>query len=427
MRKSITANHHPVYSLPTGQTAGEKLRELCLEGLRERYQGNAEMLPGGQPSQLVQERLDRELSVINKLGAANYFLIVWDFINHARETGIPASAVGSASGALVCHALYISHVCPLKHGLLFERFLTEAWKYPVDLLINVCKERFQELVLYLREKYGEDCVAQTKGCGFVISDRPLANYLAVTSSPELNQWTSSDVEDAGVLHLGCLGVRDLTVLSKAVNFIEQAADERFDLQELPLDDEETFQLIRRGDTKGVFHLSSEGIRDLLRQIKPEHFYDIVAVLAVYRPGPIEAGIVEMYVDAKRGQKRGYKIDVVNEILSETYGVMVYQEQVMRILNRVGRIGLADAYKAIKEISIRQEKESVAAFYERYMEGAASQGFCEADANDLWKAIMKYTGLGFCKSHAVGQALIAYQTAFLKAHYPDEFKLAYRVT
>jgi len=504
----LNQRHFPIYApLPEGQTAEQYLRELCLQGLHDRYADDQEMRPGGQLSQVVLDRLDRELGVICKLGFPNYFLIVWDFVRQAREMGVPATARGSGVGALVSYALYLSHVCPIRYDLLFERFLDESRKEAPDIDIDFCKERRGEIIRYVKEKYGEENVAQigtfgtlaaraaikdvgralgvplarvneisamvpeelhitlgkaleksedlrkvyetdgevrevldlarkieglarnigTHAAAVVIGDQPLTEYVPlcrVTGKEDvITQWSMNDVERAGLLKMDFLGLRNLTILRTTVDLIEQTTGRRIDPQEFPLDDRETYALLQRGETKGVFQLESGGIRDLLQKMKPDHFGDIIATNALYRPGPLEGGMVEDYVAVKHGRKQPeYKHPVLRDILGETHGVMVYQEQVMRILNRLGGIELAKAYSCIKAISKKKEKD-IAANHEKFIEGAMASGLSRHDAQDIWSLIEKFAGYGFNKSHSTAYALIAYQTAYLKTHYPVEFMAA----
>jgi len=233
----------------------------------------------------------------------------------------------------------------------------------------------------------------------------------------------NDVEAAGLLKMDFLGLRNLTILSKAVELIEQSTGTRIDPLEFPLDDEATFALLRRGETKGIFQLESGGIRDLLQRMKPDQFSDVIATNALYRPGPLEGGMVDDYIAVKHGRKPAeYAHPVLKDVLEETNGVMVYQEQVMRILNRLGGIELASAYTCIKAISKKKEA-LIAKNYEKFIQGAMEQGMSSKDANEIWNLIIKFAGYGFNKSHSTAYALIAYQTAFLKAHYPVEFMAA----
>ena len=258
----------------------------------------------------------------------------------------------------------------------------------------------------------------THAAAVVIADKPLTEYVPlcrVTGKDDvITQWSMNDVEAAGLLKMDFLGLRNLTVLSKSVELIEQTTGERVEPETFPLDDAKAFALLQRGETKGVFQLESGGIRDLLQRMKPDSFHDIIATNALYRPGPLEGGMVEDYVMVKHGRKEAqYSHPVLKDVLSETHGVMVYQEQVMRILNRLGGIPLANAYTCIKAIS--KKKESIIK--------ATESGMAKKEAQHIWELIIKFAGYGFNKSHSTAYALIAYQTAYLKANYPVEFMAA----
>ena len=499
--------HFPVFTLPDDKSAEDALYELCVQGLKERYADNPEMYKDGVLADVVVERLDRELGVINKLGFPNYFLICWDFVRHAREIGVPATARGSGVGALVCYALYLSHVCPINYDLLFERFLDENRLEAPDIDIDFCKQRRAEIMRYVKDKYGEENVAQigtfgtlaaraaikdvgralgiplarvnqvtgmvpeqlgitldgaletsddlrkayendgeirelldlarrieglarnvgTHAAAVVIGDKPLTEYVPlgrVSGKDDIiTQWSMNDVEAAGLLKMDFLGLRNLTILQKSVDLIEQTTGERVDPQKIPLGDKETFALLQRGETKGIFQLESGGIRDLLQRMKPDSFLDIIATNALYRPGPLEGGMVDDYVAVKHGrQKAEYKHPVLKDILEETNGVMVYQEQVMRILNRLGGIPLAKAYTCIKAISKKKEA-IISENHEQFIAGAVEKGLSKKEAEEFWVMILKFAGYGFNKSHSTAYAFIAYQTAWLKAHYPVEFMAA----
>ncbi len=500
--------YFPSFKLPDQRDSTQYLRDLCEQGLRERYEGDSEMVSAeGVLAEVVQKRLDRELSVIEKLGFDDYFLICWDFVVVARERGIPATARGSGVGAIVCFALYLSHVCPIKYDLLFERFLDENRLEAPDIDIDFCKDRRGEVIQYVKEEYGEANVAQigtfgtlaakasikdvgralgiplhrvnqitgmvpeelkitissaldksadmkmvydsdpeiremldlamrieglarnvgTHAAAVVIADEPLTEYVPLcrVSGKEdvITQWSMNDVEAAGLLKMDFLGLRNLTILRIAVDLIEQTTGERIDPLKFPLDDKETFALLCRGETKGVFQLESGGIRDLLQRMKPDHFLDIIATNALYRPGPLEGGMVDDYIAVKHGQKEAtYEHPVLKDILEETHGVMVYQEQVMRILNRLGGIELASAYTCIKAISKKKEA-IIQANREDFLKGAVEQGLSQKVAENFWNMIVKFAGYGFNKSHSTAYALIAYQTAYLKAHYSVEFMAA----
>ena len=503
----LGARHFPIFDLPETETAEGKLRSLCVDGLKKRYKNEPEMLADGELTEVVMKRLNRELDVINKLGFANYFLICWDFVDQARKRDIPATARGSGVGAIVCYALYLSHVCPIRYDLLFERFLDENRLEAPDIDIDFCKERRGEIIRYVKDKYGEENVAQigtfgtlkaraaikdvgrvlsiplsrvnqitgmipdqlgiklkealevsdelrqaydgdpdvkmmidfamkleglarnigTHAAAVVIGDKPLTEYVPLgrVSGKEdvITQWSMNDVEAAGLLKMDFLGLRNLTILSRVVDIIENTTGKRIDPHDFPLDDKATFASLQRGETKGVFQLESGGIRDLLQKMKPDHFHDIIATNALYRPGPLKGGMVQEYVDVKLGRKQAsYLHPVLEEILTETHGVMVYQEQVMRILNQLGKIQLASAYTCIKAISKKKE-ELIESNREQFIKGALEEGLKQKEVEDLWRMILEFAGYGFNKSHSTAYALLAYQTAYLKTHFPVEFMAA----
>ena len=499
--------YFPNFECPEQKTPLEYLRDLCLKGLFERYEGDETRIIDGELSDEVMARLDRELGVIEKLGYPTYFLIVWDFVHHARAKGISATARGSGVGALVCYALYLSHVCPLRYDLLFERFLDESRTEPPDIDIDFEKERRQEVIDYVKERYGHEMVCQigtfgtlaaraaikdvgralgvplarvnqitemvpdelkitigkaldksaelkqtyegdpevrelldlamkieglarnvgTHAAAVVIADKPLTEYVPLGRVPGkqdvITQWSMNDVEASGLLKMDFLGLRNLTILSRAVQLVKQTTGEDIDPLKFPLDDKESYALLQRGETKGVFQLESGGIRDLLQRMKPDAFTDIIATAALYRPGPLEGGMVDDYVNIKHGrQQPEYKHPVLKEVLEETNSIMVYQEQVMRILNRLGGIPLANAYTCIKAISKKKEA-LINQNYEAFISGSVENGLDKKDAEEIWNLIIKFAGYGFNKSHSTAYALVAYQTAYLKAHYPVEFMAA----
>ena len=526
----LTTMHYPVFQPPAEKTDVEYLRELCLDGMKWRYgeDWDSELQQNGEPrgvsprmtsdddqppSQLVAEpqvyldRLNYELDVIERMGYASYFLIVWDFVRFSRENGIPCQARGSAVGALVGYVLGLSNVCPIKYDLLFERFLDPNRSEPPDIDIDFCRDGRQAVIDYTKEKYGEMNVAQigtfgtlkakaairdvsramaidlkrvdeickfvpetlgiklkdaikesadlkeaydndpaiqrmldiamrleglarsagTHAAGVVVADEPISNYIplqTITGKTDIiTQWDGPTVEMAGLLKMDFLGLRNLTILDKAVKNVKKHRGIDLDPDKLPLDDRETFALLQRGETKGIFQLESGGMRDLLTKMKPDKFEDIIATSALYRPGPLEGGMVTDYVERKHGREEvPSQHPIIDEVLAETYGVMVYQEQVMRILNRVGGIELASAYKCIKAIS-KKKLEIIAKFREEFVSGAAKQNMGEEQAMNLFGLIEKFAGYGFNKSHSTAYGAVAYQTAYLKAHYPQEFMAA----
>jgi DNA polymerase-3 subunit alpha len=494
----------PSFQPPENATPESYLRRLCDEGLRARY--------GENPAPEVLERLELELGVINRMGFASYFLIVWDFVRFAREAGIPNSARGSACGALVSYLLYLSHVDPIHYDLLFERFLDPNRSEAPDIDIDLCQDRRYEVIDYVRQKYGaanvaqigtfgtmaakaalrdvgralniplsrvdqvaklvpqvlhitlEDAIAKepalkklgeedaeiaklldyakrleglarnagTHAAGVVIADRPLSELVPLQKLPNKDkekevvttQWNMGDVEKAGLLKMDFLGLRNLTILDAAVRLINSRhVHDPLDLAALPLDDAKTYALLQRGETKGVFQLESPGIRDLLIKMKPDRFADIIATNALYRPGPLNGGMVDSYVNRKHKREEAvYLHPVMREVLEETHGVMVYQEQVMRILNRLGGIELSQAYACIKAIS-KKKTEIIAQGRAQFLKGATENGLSKEQATKIFDMIEFFGGYGFNKSHSTAYALLAFQTAYLKAHYPTEFMAA----
>ncbi|MDR1290725.1 MAG: DNA polymerase III subunit alpha, partial [Planctomycetaceae bacterium] len=498
--------YFPVFSPPDGLSSDEYLRKICIDGLQKRYADNPNRCKDGVLSEEVIARLDRELSVIAKLGFPNYFLIVWDFVRVAEERGIHRTARGSGVGALVCYALNLSHVCPLEFDLLFERFLDENRVEAPDIDIDFDQNRRGEILDYVKEKYGEANVAQigvfgtmaarqsikdvgrvlnvpisaveavTKlvpdepkakikmalevseelkkryeadsevreiidyakkleglarqagvhACAVVIADKPLIEYLPLQKVKDANivtQWQGQDVEKAGLLKMDFLGLRNLTILDQTIQLVKQTTGEDINPYKFPLDDKQTYELLCRGETKGIFQLEGGGIRELLQRMRPDCFRDIIATLALYRPGPLEGGMVDQYVEVKHGRKHAvYDNDVMREILGETNGVMVYQEQIMRILNRLGKIPLGNSYSCIKAISKKKE-DQVGKYREQFTKGATENGMSKDKADEIFELIIKFAGYGFNKSHSTAYALVAYMTAYLKAHYPVEFMAA----
>ena len=530
----FTKRCFPAFQLPKKQTPESYLRELCEQGLKDRY---AHLLNGSEPEEkkkgkkkqenadapvvnleTVRKRLDHELGIIEKMGFASYFLVVWDFVRFAREKGIPCTARGSGCGAIVSYTLYLSHVCPVEYDLLFERFLDPNRKEAPDIDIDFCQDRRGEVIQYVKEKYGAESVAQIgtfgtlaakaaikdvgrvldipldrvnalcklvpmhgqiagslteakgnadfrreyesdpdlvklieiatklEGCnrnvgthaaGVVIADGPITDYVPVQRPPKkttddngaadtdtvTTQWEMGILEKVGMLKMDFLGLRNLTVLDKCVKLIKKTRGEDIDPGTFDLNDKTTYDLLQSGQVKGVFQLESEGIRDLLKRMKPDNIRDLIAVLALYRPGPLSGGMVDSYVNRKHGREKwDYPHPVLKDILDETYGVMVYQEQIMRILNRLGGIELSKAYACIKAISKKVE-EKIAAAKNDFIAGCVKQKVDEPTAEDIFAKIVHFAGYGFNKSHTAAYAQIGYQTAYLKAHYCAEYMAA----
>jgi DNA polymerase-3 subunit alpha len=508
IKLDFKARHFPAFTPPAQKSPEDYLRELCAQGLEDRY--------AGAPPRAAAERLRHELDVICGMGFASYFLIVWDFVRFAQEHGIPATARGSACGALVSYVLKLSHVDPLEYDLLFERFLDPSRNEAPDIDIDFCQDRREEVIAYVKRKYGEHSVAQiatfgtlaakaalrdvgrvldiplerigrltnlvpktlgitlddaikqspelrqeyetdpqlcelidiarklegtnrnagTHAAGVVIANGPLTDYVPVhrvarkgeggnkqEEAVVTTQWVMGDLEKVGLLKMDFLGLRTLSLLDNAVKLIEKTRGERIDLYKLPLDDPATYALLQRGEARGVFQLESEGIRELLKRMRPDSIRDIIAIMALYRPGPLGGGMVDAYINRKHGRERPiYPHPVMEEILAETYGVMVYQEQVMRILNRLGGIDLSSAYACIKAIS-KKKHEIIDQRRSEFLKGAVERGVGEDLAREIFDQITYFGGYGFNKSHSAAYAYVGYQTAYLKAHYSAEFMAA----
>ena len=504
----FTKRHFPVFVPPLGKKPEAYLRELCHSGLINRY--------GENPSKIITDRMDHELAIIERMGFASYFLVVWDFVRFATEKGIPSNARGSACGALVSYVLGLSHVCPLEYDLLFERFLDPNRSEAPDIDIDFCQQRREEVIAYVRALYGEASVAQiatfgtmaakaaikdvgrvhdipldkvnlltswvppkvdslaaaieqspdlrkamenepdirrvmeialrlegtnrntgTHAAGVVISNGPLTDHVPLQRSVRKNddsskkedgptvttQWVMGDLEKIGLLKMDFLGLRTLTMLEHALDLIRVNHGISINLRTLPIDDPKVYRLLQKGDARGVFQLESPGIRELLKRLKPDNIRDIIALMALYRPGPLEGGMVDSYVNRKHGtEKATYAHPVMKEVLEETHGVMVYQEQIMRILNRLGGIELSSAYACIKAIS-KKKQDTIDQRREEFICGAGDRGLARETAEEIFQLIVVFGGYGFNKSHSAAYAMIGYHTAYLKTHYLAEFMAA----
>ena len=408
----------PYYELPTcAKNIEDLLRRLVYLGLENRY-------PSGLTEKIL-ERAEYELSVINKMGYAEYFVVVWDFITYAKQKRIPVGpGRGSAAGSLVSYALKITDLDPIKYNLIFERFLNPERISMPDIDIDICQERRQELIDYVTEKYGMDKVAQIVTFGTLkaraairdvgrVLDIPLSkidkaaklipfNYsidTALKNIPELNklyttdkdiknvidissrienkvrhtsihaagivitkdplnetvplycdkdnvistQYQMKELEDLGLLKMDFLGLRNLTNIQRAVDYIEADTGKKIILHDIPLNVKEVYDMLSKGDSLGVFQLESNGIRRILTKLKPERFEDIIALLALYRPGPLGSGMVDNFINCKNGREEiKYPHESLKDILQETYGVILYQEQVMKIANIMADYSLGEA-------------------------------------------------------------------------------------
>ena len=503
--------------LPKFVSAGADNEEVDLRlksfaGLEKRFQENVFTVDADEYSleekkKLYKERLQTELSIINQMGFPGYFLIVADFIQWAKKTGIPVGpGRGSGAGSLVAWSLLITDLDPIRWGLLFERFLNPERISMPDFDIDFCQERRGEVIDYVQGKYGEDRVAQiitfgklqaravlrdvgrvlempygqvdrickmvpnnpanpmtlgeaiagdaelrklrdddesiaillenglqleglyrnasTHAAGLVIGDRPLRElvplYKDTKSDMSATQFNMKWVESAGLVKFDFLGLKTLSVIQRAIELLKER-NIQFDLSELPLDDEKTYKMIARGDSVGVFQLESSGMRDVLKKMRPDRFEDIIALVALYRPGPMAN--IPNYIARKHGEE---KVDFMHEklepVLQETYGIMIYQEQVQQAAQQLAgyTLGGADLLRRAMGKKIKSEMD---AQREVFVEGAVRQGVSSEKAGSIFETISAFAGYGFNKSHAAAYALIAYQTAFLKANFPVEFMAA----
>ncbi len=487
---------YPDYTPPEGKTRSEYLRDLCFEGLRARYGERVE-----SDAELVQ-RLEYELSVIEKTGFVSYFLIVWDFIAYAKNRGIPVGpGRGSAAGSLIAYALGITDLDPLRFGLIFERFLNPERISPPDIDVDFCMTRRGEVIDYVRKKYGERAVSQivtfgtlgaksvvrdvgrvmglsysegdriakmipnelnmtlvkaaeinpdlktaietepaTKqlwdyalvleglsrntgihAAGVVIGDRALDEYIPLYRGKEdevVTQYSMSPLTDLGMLKMDFLGLKTLTVMHDAIELIREG-DPDFDLATIPMDDRASFDILNRGETVGVFQVEGGGITSCCKRFDVNSIDDIIAILALYRPGPMQ--FIPDYIERKKGLKKvEYAHPLLEQVCADTYGIMIYQEQVQRAANVLAGYSLGQA-DLLRRAMGKKDKEKMAKERITFVEGCARvNGIPEKQANAIFGFLEKFAEYGFNKSHSAAYGLISYQTAYLKAHYPVEF-------
>ncbi|MXZ72770.1 MAG: DNA polymerase III subunit alpha [Acidobacteria bacterium] len=453
------------------------------------------------------QRLQYEIGVIQNMGFAGYFLIVWDFIRYARERGVPVGpGRGSAAGSLVAYALRITDIDPLEYDLIFERFLNPERISLPDIDIDFCERRRGEIIDYVTRKYGRENVAQiitfgtmkaravvrdvgrVQGLSYAEADRvakqipsaldmtlekalkenavlrdmeqgdpKVQNLLRVARrlegvtrhasvhaagvviAPEAisefaplyksqkdeitTQWGWKEIERVGLLKMDFLGLSTLTLLHDAVEMIERTTGNRVALDGLPLDDAPTYRLFTDAQTNGIFQFESSGMRDVLRKAKPQRFDDLIALNALYRPGPLGGGVISDYIRQKEGsQKITHPTPELEPILRETYGVIAYQEQVMRIAGELAGFSMGQA-DILRKAMGKKNEAVMEGQREPFMQGALKEGLQHETAKVLFDRIKHFAGYGFNKSHSTAYALLAYQTAYLKVHYPAHFMAA----
>lgn len=499
--------HLPKYDVPDGYTPREYLRMLCFKGLEERYKN---------PSPEITDRLEYELGVIEKMGYVEYFLITWDFINFARENNIMVGpGRGSAAGSIVSYTLYITDIDPIKYSLLFERFLNPERISMPDIDIDFCYERREEVIDYVKRKYGEDHVAQiitfgtmgakaairdvgrvldisynkvdniakeipfalgmtidkaldtnpnlrklyeednetkeiidvsrkiegmlrhasTHAAGVVISKKPIDEYVPLYKHQDAitTQFTMTTLEELGLLKMDFLGLRTLTVIRDALDLIEKNHNIKLNFSTMEYDDPKVYELLSSGNTLGVFQLESGGMRSFMKQLKPDNFEDIVAGISLYRPGPMDS--IPNYINNKNNPGHvEYLHEKLKPIMEVTYGCLVYQEQVMQVVRDLGgysygRSDLVRRAMGKKKMDV-MEKERQYFIHGKFddngeleIAGCVRNGVTEEIGNKIFDDMIDFAKYAFNKSHAAAYGVLAYQTAYLKAHYPVEFMAA----
>jgi DNA polymerase-3 subunit alpha len=470
----------------------EYLEMLCCKGLTARY---------GTVKPEHEERLKRELSVINKMGFASYFLIVSDFIKYAKDRRIPVGpGRGSGAGAMVAYTLGITDICPLKYGLLFERFLNPDRRSMPDLDIDFADSGRDEVIQYVRRKYGEEKCAQiitfgsmqsklvikdvarvmgftptesnniaklipqnasiaealqtsadlsklvkanvkiakliavsqkleglkrhtgVHAAGMVIANEEITNYspLAIGSKDIVTtQYDGVVLSQLGLLKIDFLGLRTLTIIDDCVEFIRKR-NSSFNLDNIPLDDKKTYELLSKAKTMGIFQLESIGMRDLIKKLKPSNIDDIIALIALYRPGPMGSGMLDDFVNRKHGRKKiVYDHPLQESILKDTYGVILYQEQVMKMSVVLAGFTPGEADSLRKAMS-KKIPEVIEKQREKFVRGAKEKGVDKKISEKIFNNIVAFAGYGFNKSHSAAYGIISYKTAYLKANYPLEY-------
>lgn len=487
----------PVYPLPENYSDEKYLRELCYKKISARYENITEE---------IKNRLDYELKIINRMGYAGYFLIVWDFVNFARKNKIPVGCGrGSAAGSIVAYILEITAIDPLKYNLLFERFLNPERVTMPDIDIDFCYIRREEVIEYVKKTYGENHVAQivtfgtlaakaavrdvvraldipysegsriiemmpndlkftidealnksanlrreyennftvrkiidlakklegmprhssVHAAGVVISKNPLTDYVPVQISNNtlITQYDKDRIEELGLLKMDFLGLRTLTIISEAVETIKKIRGVEIDIEKIPLEDEATAKMLSAGDTGAVFQMESQGMINMIKSLRPKNFYDLIPTVALYRPGPLASGMVKNFIDGKHGIiKPKYLHEKLEPILKETYGVILYQEQVMQIVQVLAGFTLGQA-DILRRAMSKKNADILLAQENNFMAGCVKNNISESTARKIFDLLKNFADYGFNKSHSVAYAFLAWQTAFLKANYPQEFMAA----
>ena len=374
------------------------LRAVCEQGLRERYRNQPSRCSNGTLTRPVQERLDHELQVIHELNLDEYFLVLQDLVQYAQNQDSLVATLGTAVGSLVSFALGLSPVCPLRHRLLFERFLVPGRQSAPTVSIMVGQESQEEIVRYARSKYGQ-------------VDQESFPFRAFGQ-----KWQTNDTE---TLTIDVLRVRDLSILGKTFRLIQMSGEPTADISKLPENDPETLALFQRGDTEDIFQFKSNGIRSFLKKLQPERFEDLAAASALYRPSTLRSGLSDDYVAARKQRQRAYPNTDLEEILLETRGFLIYDEQVMEIVHRLAGMDYGEGYQLIRAIWKRKQ-EVIDEYRARFLAAAGERGVQQQVADETFRIITRSGIDALYKGRVIVIAHLAYQLGYLKSHFPTEF-------
>lgn len=499
--------HMPHVDLPEGHSYETYLKEISYEGAKERF---------GEITDDVRDRLEIELKIMNDSGFASYFIVVWDFIKWAKEHKIPVGpGRGSAAGSLVAYCLKITNIDPLKYDLLFERFLNPERKSMPDIDTDFCIDRREEVINYVREKYGEDCVCQiitfnkltsravikdmarvleypyakaeelakmipvvrgkpraiswmienhsefgakykndpaakqvidlamknegtnktfgVHAAGVIIADQALTNLIPTSKSKEggiITQFAMEEAAGMGLLKMDFLGLRNLTMIQKAVDLIniekqknlkEGEEFKAFDIEDISLEDKETFETVSSGNLAGIFQLeTSGGMKKVARDLAPENLEDISALIALYRPGPLDTGMIDDFINRKSGKEKiKYEHPMLETILRNTYGTIVYQEQIMQIAQVLANFSLGEA-DLLRRAMGKKKPEVLLPFKKKFTDGCDKNEIPGDVSEKLFEQMLSFAEYCFNKSHSTAYGMVTYQTAYLKTHFPVEY-------
>jgi len=492
---SLGAYRFPDYPVPDGETAYSFLCKLCFEALERLYKPITPQ---------VTERLQHELKIIHDLGFAEYFLVVWDIVQHARSKGIRCSGRGSAADSMVAYCLGITIVDPIEHNLLFERFMNPERKGMPDIDIDFDANRRDEVIEYVYNRYGEDKVAMVctvstlkarsslKDLGKAMNFAPddinrVASIIphtggkrireAVSRLPELkngnlpihkleslidicekvddfprhlsvhlgglligkgpltdlvpleratkgvivSQFDKDDIEKLGLVKMDILGLRNLSAIENTLALIKKHHGIELDIDNIPLDDEPTYELLRSGNTVGCFQVESPGMRGLLGRFQPRVFEDIIAQISLFRPGPMQADMINPFIARRHGEETlTYIHPCLEPVLKDTYGVIIYQEQVISVAHALAGFTYGQADSLRRAMTTDRSQAEMEKIRESFVTSAVHNGIDVKTAEEVFSRLRAFAAYGFCKAHAASFAKITYQTAYLKAHYPAEF-------